>query len=274
MSLDAAPLDAYLGVSSLPEVELKRIFGRDDSLTIFDVGACEGEESIRYARAFPRARIYAFEPLPANLPLINENLRRYAVPNVELVPTAVSDSIGEATFHVSSGRPRELYRGEIWNYGNKSSSLLPPKDKIPIYGWIEFSEQTKVPCLTLDSFCRERGISEIHFLHLDVQGAERLVLAGAEATLPQIRIIWLEVANSAIYLGQTLRQEMEMHLVASGFILAHYEDHGTEGDALFVNRRFWSGRIYIARILLHRLVRVIRGLLGNAKRKILPKPQT
>ena len=57
--LKPPPIDRYLATPSVPEIELARLFSRTSRLTIFDIGSCEGEDSIRYARRFPRARIFA-----------------------------------------------------------------------------------------------------------------------------------------------------------------------------------------------------------------------
>ena len=122
----------------------------------------------------------------------------------ELVPLALSDRAGEATFHVSSGRPPDLFAGENWNYGNKSSSLLVPAATGPMHGWIEFKEAITVRTGTLDDFCAQRGLARIDFIQMDVQGAEQLVLAGAAAMLPRITAIWLEVSAREHYRGQAL----------------------------------------------------------------------
>lgn len=240
-------LDRYLARPGDAEQELLRLRSRDEPRVIFDIGACEGEDSIRYARRFPRARVFAFEPLPANQTLIRANFARYGVSTAELVLFALSDRTGEAVFHVSSGRPREEFAGRDWNYGNKSSSLLPPAGPDPMFGWIEFKEAITVRTTTLDAFCRERGIDAIDLIHLDVQGAEHLVLTGAAATLPRVAAVWLEVANQAVYQGQKLRPEIERLLEAAGFQLVFTVDRGAEGDQFHVNRRAAGARRYLAR---------------------------
>ena len=214
---------------------------------IFDIGACEGEDSIRYARRFPGGRVFSFEPLPANQELIRLNFARYRVPNAELVPLALSDRAGPAAFHVSAGRPQQEFAGSDWNYGNKSSSLLAPASDAPMHGWIEFPEQIEVPCETLDAFCAGRGIDRIEFIHMDVQGAEGLVLAGAARMLTRTGAIWLEVAGAELYCGQKLRREIGRLLVGQGFWLAVEEMRGVEGDQLYVRRGTWRGLAYRAR---------------------------
>src|SRR6185312_164018 len=112
--LEPGDLTGYLSRPSEAEIELGRIFRPGEPRVICDIGACEGEDSIRYVRHFPRARVFAFEPLPANQALVRANFRKHAADRAELVPVALSDRAGRAEFHVSSGRPPELFAGADW----------------------------------------------------------------------------------------------------------------------------------------------------------------
>lgn len=264
-----ADITRYLAATSEAERELLRIFRRNGPLVIFDIGSCEGEDSVRYARRFPRSRVYAFEPLPANQQLVRANFTRYAVTNAELVPLALSDRAGAASFHVSSGRPGEEFAGKDWNYGNKSSSLLPPAAAEPMYGWVEFKETIKVRTDTLENFCRERGIGGIDFIHMDVQGAEHLVLSGAQAMLPHITAIWLEVSDRELYAGQILRHAIEQHMRAHGFRLGFEVRRDIEGDQFYVNTRHARVWPYLARRGMQQGWRRLRATAGNWKRSLL-----
>src|SRR5690349_19702750 len=228
--MEPGDIACYLAVPSEAELELSKLFGKDKAITIFDIGACEGEETIRYIRRFPNAQVFAFEPLPINQQLIRDNFRRYSVTRAELVPMALSERIGEASFYVSSGRPDYEFAGAKWNYGNKSSSLLTPVTPEPMHGWIHFPEKITVACTTLDLFCDERGIESIDFIHMDVQGAEHLVLDGAGRTLPNTTALWLEVSDQQLYRGQMIRSEMEAFLSAKGFSLGLEVRREVEGD--------------------------------------------
>ena len=61
--------------SPIPETQEKlllSILDKNDNVIFFDIGACEGESSIRYSRLFPDAIIYTFEPLPSNFELVKK----------------------------------------------------------------------------------------------------------------------------------------------------------------------------------------------------------
>jgi FkbM family methyltransferase len=262
-------LTAYLGQPTEVECELRRFFGHEEALLVFDVGACEGEDTVRYARGFPRARIYTFEPLPANQQLIRENFARHAVTNAELVPLALSDRAGEAVFHVSSGRPKDEFAGKDWNYGNKSSSLLAPAQADPMYGWVEFKERITVPTETLDNFCRARSLDRIDFIHMDVQGAEHLVLQGAARMLPRVTAIWLEVSDRELYAGQKLRRDIEQLMRRHGFRLGFELRREVEGDQFYVNTRRLRTWPYLGGSALRRAGRRLRRLAGRLKRAVI-----
>jgi 2-O-methyltransferase len=265
-------IGAYLAQQSEAESELLRIYHPDEPLIIFDVGACEGEDSIRYARRFPRAHVYAFEPLPENQRLIRDNFDRYQVNNAELIPIALSDRDGSADFHVSSGRPKDEFSGRDWNYGNKSSSLLPPASGQPMFGWIEFKDTISVTCETLDHFCAIRGLAHVDFIHMDVQGAEHLVLRGAQDTLPHCGALWLEVSDHELYSGQKLRADLEALMRRSGFGLSLAVSRGDEGDQFYVNRRFGRMRRHLVRKRVEQVGRHLRGAASRFKRLLVPSP--
>jgi FkbM family methyltransferase len=265
-----ADIDRYLAQVSIPEAQLSRFHKPGAPLFIFDVGSCEGEDSVRYARRFPRARIHAFEPLPANQTLIQKNLENHEVGNVTVSPVALSAQTGEAVFHVSAGRPAIEFAGKDWNYGNKSSSLLPPAGESPMYGWVHFPEKITVPTRTLDDYCEEHAVTLIDFVHMDVQGAELLVLKGARRMLPRIDALWLEVSDQSLYQGQVLRPQMEAFMRSRGFALLLQEQHAAEGDQFYVNLRnprFWPALIHRrARALASRLKRAMLSLPPGSRR--------
>ncbi len=194
---------------------------------------------MEYARVFPQARFWVFEPLPSNFTKLQEVLSRHPEIAAEVFCLALSDRNGTATFHVSStaaavaGSSAEKTRA-----GHRSSSLLPPLDEKPAaLKWLEFSESIVVQTETLDNFCAKQGITQIDFIHMDVQGAELKVLSGATRMLSRIRAIWMEVAFEKTYEGQSLETETTRWMAERGFRKIHQVSHGPEGDALYYNMR-------------------------------------
>lgn len=250
--------DAYIRQPSPIEADLLGVFDRNSALVVFDIGSCEGEDSIRYARLFPRATIYAVEPLPANLERMRTNLELYASPGVQVVPLAFSDQRGHASFYVSSGRPPHVAEPVDWDYGNKSSSLLPPDQHLVVHPWVRFDEVVEVETDTLAAFCAERSIEGADLIHLDVQGAELRVLAGGEQVLEHSKLVWLEVGRLTLYRDQPRIGDVEQFMRAHGFRLARQAVGEVAGDQLWANERHIRGWWPLRRLrgrargLLHR----------------------
>jgi FkbM family methyltransferase len=206
---------------------------------IFEIGACEGEDTVKYAKVFPRARFWLFEPLPANFSKLQEVLSQHPEVEAKAFCLALSDWNGTATFHVSStAEAAAIGSAAKVPAGHKSSSLLPPRDEKPAaLQWLEFTQAIEVQTETLDDFCAKHGVIQIDFIHMDVQGAELKVLSGATRILPRIRAIWMEVAFEKTYEGQPLEPETTRWMAGRGFRKIHQVSYGPEGDALYYNMR-------------------------------------
>jgi FkbM family methyltransferase len=231
--------DNYILAESSLKKDLLKLFKSSDKLTILDIGGCEGEESIRYARIFPFASIYVFEPLPSNQKLIEQNIVKYKAANVKLIPFAVSDEEGVSQFFVSSGQPENLPGDLDWNFGNKSSSLLLPETD-NLAPWLAFDNNIEVQTVTINSFFEQNDIHEVDFIHMDVQGAELKVLRGAEDFLKKIKAIWLEVTDIELYKNQPLRVDVESFMKSNNFYLVRSDVEGNSGDQFYVNKKYFK----------------------------------
>ena len=247
--------DTYLARPLPFERELGQLFGDQEPITIFEVGACEGEDSIKLRRRFPRAQIHSFEPLPGNVAKIRRNFAKYGVHDVHLHELALSDTDGVAEFYVSSGHPEDQPRTDDWDFGNKSSSLLAPKEHLRTHSWLTFDEKIEVTTQRLDTFCERHNIRRIDFLYLDVQGAELMVLAGAGPLIGRIGAAWLEVEQIELYAGQPLRPDVESFMLAHNFTCVLDTVGAVTGDQLYVadrlrrrlkrKRLHWSRRLHL-----------------------------
>jgi FkbM family methyltransferase len=66
---------------------------------IIDAGSRDLGQSIEFSNEFPTAQIYAFEPNPHQYQICVDLAREYK--NIKVLPFALSDIDGEATFHVT-----------------------------------------------------------------------------------------------------------------------------------------------------------------------------
>jgi FkbM family methyltransferase len=229
----------YIQQPLIIENELKALFTQSDKITIFEIGACEGEDTIKYARLFPFSRIYAFEALPANIQLIEKNFNQYNIRNATYYNVALSSKNGTAEFYVSSGRPENTMESD-WDFGNKSSSLLPPASKSKMPNFLRFDNKIQVETITLHTFCKRNNITTIDFIHMDVQGAELMVLEGAENLISSIKAIWLEVSSASLYKYQPLVNKVKKFMRKNNFFLVKDNLDGIQGDHLYLSEKLFK----------------------------------
>lgn len=129
---------------------------------VLDIGAQSGFYSLLLSRLVgPEGMVFAFEPLPANLRVLEENLRLNSIPNVTIRREAVSDFSGDISFEF----PHE-----------EASLIAGPLLESDNLGTFQ------VPAISLDDFVHQTGQS-IQFIKMDVEGAEAAVLRGGAQTL-------------------------------------------------------------------------------------------
>ena len=218
---------------------LLKLFKKSDNLIIFDIGACEGEETIRYKKIFPKASIELFEPLPKNQELILKNVKKNNLKNVRLHSIALSDVNDFTKLYISSGCPNKIQVDLDSDFGNKSSSLLAPEFK-NLPKWLIFNEEIEVETKTLDFFLADNNIEIVDFVHMDVQGADLKVLKGAKENIKRIKSIWLEVSSIELYKEQPLKNDIEEFMKNNNFQLIKSEFSGEFGDQFYVNKNYFK----------------------------------
>jgi len=133
--------------------------------TIFDVGANDGTYSLLLSGLFPKASIYAFEPVPDTY---------------RIAEKALKDK--QTIFLHQFGLYREDCSLDIYNDSNNPNNQISSMyagGLVDFYATTEL-QRLKIDVRTLDGFCEENGINSIDFIKIDVEGAELTVLQGAE----------------------------------------------------------------------------------------------
>lgn len=134
------------------------------STMLIDIGANIGYYTLTAANKMNRGVIYSFEPVPANYDLLNKNINVNHYDNVKTFQKAVSDS---------NGKIRIFLDGT--NLGNHSLTRNNVVDK---------SNYVEVETITLDSFFNDLNLfNKDIFVKIDTQGAEGLVVSGAQDLL-------------------------------------------------------------------------------------------
>ncbi len=194
---------------TLPLREIACVFGSGGPRIIADIGAADGLDSLAYAKHFPHAVVFAFEPRSSNL-LSLRQVERQAV-NLTAYQMALGDQPGFHALYLSGGSPPGQPE-RPWPY---SSSLLPPKEHLRIHPWCTFKDSEIVSVARYDML----DLPPPEYVHIDVQGAELSVLRGFGEKLASVRAIWMEVSNVEMYEGQPLRIDVKKFMEESGFAL-------------------------------------------------------
>lgn len=212
-----------------PYAEQVRLVGNGVT-TIFEIGAADGRDCVRYRRLFPDATVYAFEPLPENYSMLAAKAAADAM--IRPVQAAAASEVGTARFHVAA-----------WH---DASSLLQPVDTGATFDTYQASTLAiDVATIALDTFAADNGIERIDILKMDAQGAELAILHGAAHLLAEGRIglIYTEVQFNPSYQGAGRFNEIMTLLRDHGFELHNlYDLHHNQrgelcwGDAIFVPR--------------------------------------
>lgn len=239
--------ESYINSPIEIEKELLFFLDKNNVKSVFDIGACEAEDSIRYSLLFPNSTVYAFEPRQDNLEIGKQSIKKYNRQNIVLENIALSNENGTAEFFLSEGRPENASEDLKWDFGNKSSSLLPPSDEMKKHTeWLQFKNKIVVPTMRLDDYVKSKNISTIDFAHIDVQGAELMVLNGSGDFLKNIKLIWMEVEAVELYKNQPLKQDVELFMNKNNFVNVLDTVNSVAGDQLYANRLFFDNTVLTA----------------------------
>ena len=137
--------------------------------TLLDVGANTGLYSLIATAADQRASAIAFEPVPAIVALLRNNLAiNEGGGRVSVDELAIGDARGVATLHLPVPQPD----GTI-----ETSASLEPDFKEDI------GELLEVRTSTLDDAWRDHGSPLVTMIKIDVEGSEARVLSGAREVI-------------------------------------------------------------------------------------------
>lgn len=141
---------------------------------IYDVGANIGYVSLLLAQQTgPQGRVFAFEPLPANLERIRQNLALNKLKNVEVIPAAVTDHSGESAFFVHAS----VGMGKAAGSAGRSDQA--------------YQQEIRVATLSLDEFVYTQGNPAPAVVKMDIEGGEVLALPGMRRLLAEVHPLML-----------------------------------------------------------------------------------
>lgn len=190
---------------------------------VVHVGAHWGQEFVAYRTAGIRDIIFIEPCSPAY-----ERLKREFgnEPDVVLFNCACSNIDGHQEIYV-----------ETRNQG-QSNSFLKPKKHLEYYPEVQFMDKERVPVRMLDNLPFTRN--KYNMLMMDTQGAELMVLMGANETLKTMDYIYTEVNDQELYENNALVTELDAYLIDFERVETYMVGHQGWGDAIYKRKSLIS----------------------------------
>jgi FkbM family methyltransferase len=163
-------------------------------MIVADIGAQSGFYTLLLSkRVGASGKVVAFEPLPANVRMLEENLRLNDVENVIIRREAVGDRSGEISFHFPIEEPTLV------------AGPLVPGDATGDFF---------VKCVSLDDSVLRENI-RLDLIKIDVEGAEESVVEGALQTIQRFHpTLIIELHNAG---HQPREHRVPIRLQALGY---------------------------------------------------------
>jgi FkbM family methyltransferase len=154
-----------------------KLFPLPEDAVVMDVGANIGDVTMQLARACPRGRVFAVEPVSEHARMIGLQTLLNGAENVTCLQMALGGHEGEVAIRLDGS----------------GSSIAPGHGKTE-----------KVRVTTLPQVMGELGVGRLDLLKLDCEGAEWDILPAAEVVLPRIQRICMEFHCSRGWTGEKL----------------------------------------------------------------------
>ncbi len=171
-------------------------------LHLMDAGAMAIGEPPPYQPllSWPEVHLYGFEPQPMECARLNAS----AAPNTHYFPRALGD-----------GQPHTFHVGRM----EATSSLFPPNlDLVRQFRSLaEFMEVTRTFAIDTTRLDDVQDLPPLHYLKLDVQGAELMIMQNGLRQLHSTVMVHTEVEFLPLYHGQPLFGDMDCFLRQQGF---------------------------------------------------------
>jgi FkbM family methyltransferase len=141
----------------------------DDVRVVFDVGANCGATTVHFARHYPDAAVYSFEPGSEPRAYLERNAANY--PNVRVEPIGLSSIDDTVPLYKGDG---DIGMGSVFHRS------------------VNLDDSEPVRLRRGGEFAAEHDITRIDVLKIDVEGSEIGVLTGLAALLPTVKALYIE----------------------------------------------------------------------------------
>jgi FkbM family methyltransferase len=172
------------------------------NMTFVDVGANMGELTLVAGKRLAKGRVLAFEPVPQIFAELSRNVALNNLKCVELFNIGLFDS--------NDSLP--MYRLQDINFGTINEGVPS------LFSTGSDRQEVVVPLRRFDDVARERGLQRLDVIKVDVEGAEIMVLRGAEASIRRFRpIIITEMSDANFQRAGYTSTDLISYLMRLGY---------------------------------------------------------
>ena len=187
-----------------------------DGMVVVDVGANIGFYTLLASKRVGDGKVYAFEPDPRCFDLLRENVQINNYENTQCIQEALAEKSGVLSIYLD-----ELVLSSTTISRQNLENNLSTNTK--------YSGDLEVKKTTLDDYFKDINENRnLDFLKMNIQGAEGLVIAGAEETLKKSKNITVltEFWISGLKACGTNPTELLLKIKSLGFELYPVKDLG------------------------------------------------
>jgi FkbM family methyltransferase len=160
----------WAGHHSLPLVRYLRKTLTSE-MTLADVGANIGEITLLAAKRLSKGRVLAFEPTPRVFAQLERNVAFNNFSSVELFNYGLYDQTASLPVYALDDHP----------FGTRNDGVTS------LFSAGNDRTETLVPLRKFDDVASELGLARLDVMKIDVEGAEWMVLRGAENSIKKFR---------------------------------------------------------------------------------------
>jgi len=203
------------------DADMRRLLTASKKLTLLDVGANVGAFSLRLAKIFPQADIFAFEPIAETYSVLCEKTKgERGIKNENIALGAVKGTVSMS-----------IEEDSEWN-----KIILDPENSE--------KQLVEVAVSTVEDYCNEKGIEEIDLLKTDCEGFDAEVIKGSIKLFEEhkVKLVYCEVDFSKNGLhGDFFKiHDILNQYGYSFYALYDYSGIGQKHDTLFCNAMWIS----------------------------------
>ena len=208
-----------------------------DKPVVVEVGAHYGEDSVRFLSVMNASNVHCFEPDPRNIHIFKKHITDSRISLYEYAVSDSNEDFVDFNLSYSSNVKPKMFKKYYWidkdEYLDMKLNASGASSLRKGHPLLDGGEVVQVKTIRLDTWAKENNVEQIDFLWIDVQGAERGVIAGLGEMSDSIKCVWVEFGEDG-YDGYMSGKETISLFSSLGFkVDLKKSSKGKKGNLLF-----------------------------------------